>query len=253
MFCKHRAYIGEISEEETEKKIRACNFRSNWRQLTLAKTRLSNLERRLGLRKAFNMYVRKRVPFPYDEVVSGWGIDGAGLPHFSSRLYREVKLLQKVLADCKVEKSLEIGCGYGRLTPWIMECSKEHYAVEPEERLYRAAKELNPQAHIYNSKAQALPFPNNFFDLCITWTVLQHIPPKEQIKASTEIKRVAKQSAIIVITEEVGTYQSETEWRRTVESWEALFEPWKLVWQTDRVLEETAGKVQGKIMRFERR
>jgi hypothetical protein len=46
---------------------------------------------------------------------------------------------------------------------------------------------------------------------------------------------------------------SETEWIRLEESWAALFKPWNLVWHTDRILEETAGKVQGEIMRFERR
>ena len=207
---------------------------------------------RLGLQKTFDRKVRKRIPFSYNAVVGDWRIEGAGLPHFSSRLYCEVKLLQKALANSKFDKSLEIGCGYGRLTPWIMEYSKEHYAVEPEKRLFRDARLLHPQAHFYNTKAQKLPFPDDFFDLCVTWTVLQHIPPEEQAKAAKEIKRVAKKSATIIIAEETGTFHSDTVWFRTLDGWAELFRPWKLVLQIDRVLEETACKDHGKVMRFER-
>ena len=206
---------------------------------------------RLGLKSAFNKKVRKRIPFSYQNVVEDWRIEGAALPHFSSRLYCEVKLLQKAMAERKFDKSLEIGCGYGRLTPWIMEYSREHYAVEPEKRLFNDAKLLHPKANFYNTAAQKLPFPDNLFDLCVTWTVLQHIPPEEQIKAAREIKRVAKKSATIIIAEETGTLQGETVWFRTVDDWAELFKPWKLVWSADRILEETAPTDHGKVMRFE--
>ena len=208
---------------------------------------------RLGLKNAFDRKIRKRIPFSYQAVASDWGIKGAGLPHFSSRLYCEVKLLQEAIGKRKFGRSLEIGCGYGRLTPWIMEYSKEHYAVEPEKMLLEDAKILHPKVHFYNTKAQKLPFPDEFFDLCVTWTVLQHIPTEEQEKAAIEIKRVAKKSATIVIAEEIGTFHSASVWFRTLDGWSKLFEPWQLVWQTDRVLERTAGKTQGKIMRFERK
>ena len=207
---------------------------------------------RLWLQTYFAKKVEKRVHFDYEEVSSGWGIDGAGLPHYAARLYLEVRLLREALANCKAEKSLEIGCGYGRLTPWIAEFSKEHYAIDPEEKFIRDASLLHPQIHFQKAKAQKLPFPDDFFDLCLTWTVLQHIPPEEIVGAVNEIKRVAKQSAIIIVTEGVGTFQNETTFYRTVESWEELFQPWKLVWQTDRSLEETTWKDQGKVMRFER-
>jgi SAM-dependent methyltransferase len=209
-----------------------------------------------GLKKIFNRRIRKRIPFDYQAVVSDWGMEGAGLPHFSSRLYCEVKLLQKTMSSGKTnkfEKSLEIGCGYGRLTPWIMEYSKEHFAVEPETELFKVAKSLYPNAHFFNTKAQKLPFPDEFFDLCVTWTVLQHIPLEEQEKAAKEITRVAKKTATIILAEEIGTLKGETVWFRTLESWAKLFEPWELVWQIDRTLEKTAGKKQGKIMRFERK
>ena len=208
---------------------------------------------RLGLQGSFNKNVRKRVPFSYKGVVSGWGIDNAGLPHFSSRLYREVKLLQQALIGYTANRSLEIGCGYGRLTPWIMDYSKEHFAVEPEEKLLNDAKVLNPKVQFYHARAQKLPFPDEYFDLVVTWTVIQHMPPQEQVKAIREINRVAKKSAVLLITEGTGTLENEVVWFHTIEDWIELFKPWKLVWKTKRILEETAASDQGTVMRFEKK
>lgn len=206
-----------------------------------------------GLEGALNKNVRKRVPFSYERAVSGCGKGGVDLPAFSSRLFREVKLLQQAIGDYKAEKSLEIGCGYGRLTPWIMEYSREHYAIEPEKKLFDDAKRLNPKAYFHNVTAQKLPFPDSFFDLCVSWTVLQHIPPKEQTKAIEEMKRVAKKTAILIVAEDTGTYEGGTIWMHTVEKWAELFKPWQLVWQTDRILDETFPDPCGKVMRFEQR
>jgi len=207
---------------------------------------------RSGSEAAFNKNIRKRIPFSYEMVSCGsnWGEKGAGLPSFSSRLYKEVKLLQQAIRDYRAEKSLEIGCGYGRLTPWIMEYSKEHHAIEPEKKLFEDAKRLNPKANIYNTIAQKLPFPDNFFDLCVSWTVLQHIPPGEKAKATREIKRVATKNAVIIVAEDTGTYEGTAEWMLSMDNWAELFKPWQLVWQTDRILEE-ATPAQGKVMRFE--
>jgi len=208
---------------------------------------------RLGIQKRFDRKIRKRIPFSHSSVVGDWGINGVGLSHFSARLYCEVSLLKKALANRTFDNSLEIGCGYGRLTPWIIQHSKRYYAIEPEKKLFNDAKLLYPQTQLYNVKVQNLPFPNNFFDLCVSWTVLQHIPPEEQAKATDEIKRVAKPTATIIIAEETGTFQGDKVWFRSLDEWSNLFKPWKLVWQTDRVLEETSkNKSHGKVMRFER-
>jgi len=206
---------------------------------------------RYKLKYIFNFYIRKRVPFTYEEVVSGWGIKGAGLPQFSARLYKEVKLLNKAIGSYHAKRSLEIGCGYGRLTPWIAEHSDQHYAIEPESVLLNDARRLYPYVYFFQAKAQKLPFPNCYFDLCISWTVLQHIPPKELAKAVTEIKRVCAPEAIIILAEEEGEKRGSTYWFHTVKEWKDLFLPWKLTWCTERKIEETFKGSAGLIMRFE--
>jgi len=203
------------------------------------------------LKVAFALRVEGRVPFSYGEVASIWGVRGSHLPHFASRLYREVKLLNMALGDQHVERSLEIGCGYGRLTPWIAEHSNQHCAIEPEERLLCDAEKLNPDVRFHKALAQKLPYPDKYFDLCVAWTVLQHIPPSEIGKAVGEIKRVCKPAAIIILTEGVGRLRNDHYWERTLEEWVALMRPWELVWYVERKIEETFQGFAGLVMKFQ--
>lgn len=198
------------------------------------------------------IHIGKRIPFTYEEVVGDWGIEGAGLPHFSARLYREVKLLNQAIGSYHAKRSLEIGCGYGRLTPWIANHSEQHYAIEPESVLLRDARQLYSDIYFYKAKAQKLLFPNSYFDLCVSWTVLGHILPKELAKAVTEIKRVCTPEAIIILAEGVGKEKTEGYWEYTLEEWKDLFLPWKLTGYTERKIEETFKGNAGLVMRFER-
>lgn len=205
------------------------------------------------IKKMYKIYTKKIVPFTYE------GVAPTNIPIFSARLYREVRLLNKAIGNFHAKKSLEIGCGYGRLTPWIAEHSDQHYAIEPESFFLNNARKLYPNVYFHNSIAQKLPFPNEFFDLCVSWTVLQHIPPKELTKAVTEIKRVCRPEAIIILAEEVGKKVfararariSDT-WVHTIEEWKQLFLPWTLTWSTERKIEEIFKGKAGLVMRFKR-
>ena len=200
------------------------------------------------------VYIRKRVPFTHNEVVDGWGETGGGLPQYSARLYKEVKLFNETLGGYHARKSLEIGCGYGRLSPWISEHSDQHYAVEPESALINDARKLHPNIHFYQAKAQKLPFPQSHFDLCVTWTVLQHIPPNELGKAVAEMKRVCEPNAVMVLSEAIGEKDEKKymrTWSHTLEEWQNLLSPWKLASHKEQKIEESlAGHMS--CMRFER-
>jgi len=208
---------------------------------------------RYRLRTFFSVHINKRIPFTYEGVATGWGVKGAGLPHFSARLYREAKLLNEAIGSHHAKRSLEIGCGYGRLTPWIADHSDEHYAIEPESVLLNDARKLYPNVYFYQAKAQKLPFPNCYFDLCVSWTVLGHIPPKEFTKAVTQIKRVCTLDALIILAEGVGEKRGSRCWEHTLEEWMDLFLPWKLTWCTERKIEETFKGSAGLVLRFERK
>jgi len=167
------------------------------------------------------------------------------LPLFSTRLFYEVSLLEKILGDLYVDKSLEIGCGYARLTPWIAKHSKDHYAIEPTKELYEWAHLLYPEFKFDNTSCDDLPFPSNYFDLVITWTVLQHIPPRKFKKSVEEIKRVLKDDGVLVITEFIDkSSSSTTTWGHSIEEYSSYFHSKKLVEHFERNFENFTFSVQ---------
>ncbi|MBA7538794.1 hypothetical protein ES705_31071 [subsurface metagenome] len=200
-------------------------------------------------RAYFERYVRRRMGFTHKEVVTGV----SNYAEFSSRLYMEVQLLKNALKDYSAQRSLEVGCGYARLTPWIAEYSKEHHAVDAESKLLKDAQMLYPSVQFHKATVQNLPFPTNYFDLCVSWTVLQHIPPEELARAVREVKRVLKTNGIFIIAEETENMTALDTWGHSLEEWKELFSPWKLVWHTERKVETTHyRKYAGMVMRFER-
>ncbi len=122
------------------------------------------------------------------------------------RHYYEVTQLRRCLewmAGQGVEpgRSLEIGCGFGRLSPYIAEHFEQHTAVDINTWAVSEASQFYPKISFSVASATELPFPDHNFDTVITWTVLQHIPNSLVGKALGEIKRIAKPNSLIILCE----------------------------------------------------
>lgn len=175
-----------------------------------------------------------RLPFDVENVALG--ISSPKISEYTANLYREVQLLEKALGGARFNRSLEVGCGYGRITPWIMKYSKEHHAIDPEPELLKLASRSYPAVKFSRATAQKLPYPGNHFDLVAVFSVLHHIPPGEFQKAVKNIKRVAKPNATILLHERVrgkGGFKFRS-WPRPIETYKRLFSPWKLTKSFDR-------------------
>lgn len=98
-------------------------------------------------------------------------------------------------------ESLEIGCGYGRLSPIMAEYFEQHTAVDINSWGISQARLFYPHVAFSEASVTKLPFPDHRFDAVVTWTVLQHIPNHLIETALNEIKRVAKPKALIVLCE----------------------------------------------------
>ena len=122
------------------------------------------------------------------------------------RHYYEVRQLRRCLnlageQGVNAGRSLEIGCGFGRLSPYIAEHFEQHTAVDINAWALSEASRFYPQVSFSQASATELPFPDHSFDTVLTWTVLQHIPNSLVNKGLGEIKRVAKPRSLIILCE----------------------------------------------------
>lgn len=133
------------------------------------------------------------------------GFAGGHIPELLGRTYYEVRVLRQALerlpATPQPKKSLEIGCGYGRLSPYIADYVEEAHSVDINPQALEEARRLYPQVKFSEASATELPFEDHSFDLVVSWTVLQHIMPKLIDQALAELNRVLKDSAAVILCE----------------------------------------------------
>ena len=99
-----------------------------------------------------------------------------------------------------VSQLLEVGCGFGRCMPFILETCKNVKKVTGVEfsptmiknsKVY-LGKFPKGGIEIIQGNAKKLPFEDKSFDLVYTHVCLTHIPPKDIPRVTSEISRVAR-------------------------------------------------------------
>lgn len=137
--------------------------------------------------------------------------------------------IRRFLEGLFAERSLEVGCGYGRLSPVLAAFSKEHIAIDINSGALALARVTYPQLTFAEHSALALPFPNGHFDLLTTWTVVQHIPPDRIRQACSELLRVLAPGGHLLMCEETRYPETASPrahtWHRRVEDYQELLSP----------------------------
>lgn len=221
-------------------------------------------------KEAFSFILGKAIPIPILEEArqysSSWEDHGDYItfeqggfaggandrPEFSARNYYEITQLRSLLEeyDVSVTRSAEVGCGYGRLSPWIADFSTQHYGIEPNKTQVEKARELYPDCKWVESTAQDLSFDDSYFNLIVTWTVLQHIPPESIQGAVQQIERVSADQGYIILCEETKGEAGVNTWPRSTTEYSDLFASFSLEQTRDRLLEPTFLDHGGEIMVF---
>lgn len=120
----------------------------------------------------------------------------------------QVALLKKFCVDVEKKKLLEVGSGFGNfLLVARKKFNIDAYGVEPSSdgfgdsdsiaKQILSDNEVDP-AVIINGKGEAIPFPDNSFDICYSSNVLEHVDDPQ--KVISEMIRVTKSGGIIQIT-----------------------------------------------------
>ncbi|MHB8319625.1 MAG: class I SAM-dependent methyltransferase [Acidimicrobiales bacterium] len=150
----------------------------------------------------------------------------------------EIATIRRLLSGKRIDRSLEIGCGFGRLTPAFAECSREHTAVDVNSDALAKARHFYSEHDFRLASATDLPFPDNHFDLVSTWTVLQHIPPDRIQTACVELRRVLAPGGSLILCEETrladqAVVRHPHTWHRRPEVYRELFAPLEQTYISD--------------------
>jgi SAM-dependent methyltransferase len=205
---------------------------------------------RTALQVAFNhgspRYIKgERVYFNH-----GGQAGGAETPaELSARNFYELTQLKQVCKSEVItgEKVLEVGCGYGRVTPWFGKFTdaSQVIGIDHNERSIRLAKREYPADRyswlVGGAENADESFGAGSIDVVLTWTVLQHLSPKLATKTATSIQRILDQNGYLIIVEETESDDADHVWGRSPSEYDALFGGLDRIVTEKRSLEPTYG------------
>lgn len=106
---------------------------------------------------------------------------------------------------------LDVGCGTGLLFDRIASTAKNVVGVDISKKSLLHAREHAKTAgnvSLVQADADHLPFKDNEFDISYAFTMLQNMP--KPLNTLLETKRIAKESAMLVVTGLKKTFSMET-------------------------------------------
>jgi len=166
---------------------------------------------------------RENGAITFDEGNFQWSPDSPAEYH--AKLYHEFDGIEGLLHQhCQLpfERSLEVGCGYGRLSPWLARLAGAHHAIEPNSEAVETAHKHYPQIDFREGTAQELPYEDDSFGFVLTWNVLMHVPPENIERATAEIRRVLQTDGTALLMENTTDTTSPIHWGRSREEYEDL-------------------------------
>ena len=95
---------------------------------------------------------------------------------------------------------LDLGCGYGGLTALLAMLLdfREVYGINIDDDRLRVAKTRGIQMFKLNLEEERFPFPNDYFDLVVTFGVLEHLKLYDNVIA--ESYRILKNGGLFLVS-----------------------------------------------------
>lgn len=165
------------------------------------------------------------VTFEWDGFVAA-----PSIPMLFARHHYETAVIAQLLAGKVAQHGLEFGCGFGRLSPTFACMARRQIAVDINEEAIRAATIAYPGLDFRTCDGHRLPFDDSTFDLVVTWTVLQHVPPDRIDGVLADLVRVLQPAGRLLLCEEtrLAGEPSRHSWHRAPAFYEERFSPLRL-------------------------
>src|SRR5688572_9701063 len=93
--------------------------------------------------------------------------------------------------------ALDVGCGEGRFCRMMQDCGIRTVGIDPTAALIEHARSLDPDGDYRIGRAEALEFPDESFDLVVSYLSLVDIPDAET--AIAEMARVLRPGGALLI------------------------------------------------------
>lgn len=119
-------------------------------------------------------------------------------------LYAVISRFEDLVSKIKIKnlstkKILEIGCGSGLFLTYLRKKGIDAYAIEPDKYSYESAKLLLRENDfplcVKQCVGEKIDFPDNTFDLVVSYQVLEHT--QDPLKVLAETRRVLKDDGLI--------------------------------------------------------
>lgn len=154
-----------------------------------------------------------------------WGA-GDNPAETSAINYSIVRDLRRAIEDTQFDTAIEIGAGYGRVTPWLDLFADEVIALEPNSEMIEKIGTYYPDVIPINEKAQDIPLADGSVDLVFTRSVLHHIPEPDFYDVCEEIQRIRSNDGMAVFMEDVKGQETSTHHPRPVDEYREIFGDW---------------------------
>lgn len=173
---------------------------------------------------------------------------GADTPvELSARNFYELSQLKEVCERQSItgETVLELGCGYGRITPWLGEFTgaSRIIGIDHNDQSIELAETQYPKEKYnwYSGKAENITrfVDKNSIDVILTWTVLQHLSPDVVSATATGIQNALSKEGFLILAEETEQDNANHVWSRQPIEYDDLFNDLTRVTQEERRLEPT--------------
>ena len=106
----------------------------------------------------------------------------------------------KIVEKFSGNSVLDVGCHNGELVGFLDSIGKRSAGIDINEKFIAEARRKYPHIEFKVASAESIPYPDNSFDTCVAWNLLEHL--EDDKKGLRELLRVARHNVILTVPRE---------------------------------------------------